>query len=179
MTVVKPKKINIGKVLLAWVIPLVILQTLSAQPQAPKSRPSVIVFVCQHGAAKSVIAAAYFNKLASERQLNFHAIARGVTPQPDVSPSTVEGLEKDGVPTSGQKPRALTREDLEHAVRVIAFCPLPAPLAKGHRVESLDVPSPMDAYETSRDAILARVRNLMDELASEEKKPATSARSKP
>lgn len=26
-----------------------------------------IVFVCEHGAAKSVIAAAYFNKLAAER----------------------------------------------------------------------------------------------------------------
>jgi len=40
------------------------------------------VFICEHGAAKSVIAAAYFNKLAAERHLNFHAIARGLTPQP-------------------------------------------------------------------------------------------------
>ena len=27
-----------------------------------------IIFVCQHGAAKSVIAASYFNKLAKERK---------------------------------------------------------------------------------------------------------------
>lgn len=179
MSVVKPEKIHGRKVLLAWAIPMVILQTLSAQAQTPKSRPDVIVFVCQHGAAKSVIAAAYFNKLAAERHLNFHAIARGVTPQPDVSPSTIEGLQKDGVPISKQKPQALTREDVEHAVRVIAFCPVPASLAKGHRVESLEVASAMDGYEALRDAILVRVKDLTDELASQEKKPASSARSEP
>jgi hypothetical protein len=33
----------------------------------PANSPS-IVFVCEHGAAKSVIATAYFNKLAAERR---------------------------------------------------------------------------------------------------------------
>ena len=45
---------------------------------------SKIVFVCEHGAAKSVIAVAYFNKLASEAKLEFHAIARGTNPDPEL-----------------------------------------------------------------------------------------------
>ena len=32
-----------------------------------------VVFVCEHGAAKSLIAAAYFNKLAGERGLSARA----------------------------------------------------------------------------------------------------------
>ena len=31
----------------------------------------LIIFVCEHGAAKSIIAAAYFNKYARERNLRF------------------------------------------------------------------------------------------------------------
>jgi protein-tyrosine-phosphatase len=35
--------------------------------------PPSIVFVCEHGAAKSLIATAYFNKLASERGMTVRA----------------------------------------------------------------------------------------------------------
>ena len=34
-----------------------------------------IVFVCEHGAAKSIIAAAYFNKLAREMSIDSRAVA--------------------------------------------------------------------------------------------------------
>lgn len=51
-----------------------------------------IVFVCEHGAALSVVAAAYFNKLAQDRHLNLHATARGTTPQKDIAVSAREGL---------------------------------------------------------------------------------------
>jgi protein-tyrosine-phosphatase len=39
-----------------------------------------IIFVCEHGAAKSVIAAAYFNRFAEQRGLNLRAAARGTNP---------------------------------------------------------------------------------------------------
>ncbi len=45
----------------------------------------IIVFVCEHGAAKSVIAATYFNKLANEKGLNLKAIARGTHPDQELS----------------------------------------------------------------------------------------------
>ena len=38
---------------------------------------SIVIFVCEHGAAKSILAAAYFNKLARESNLRLTAMARG------------------------------------------------------------------------------------------------------
>lgn len=99
--------------------------------QPAKSTAQTVVFVCEHGAAKSVIAAAYFNKLAAERHLNFHAVARGLTPQPELSTSAVAGLEKDGVPFAKEQPRRLSSEETRTAVRVVAFCPVPKGLAEG------------------------------------------------
>src|SRR5215813_9354941 len=43
----------------------------------PSSGDRAVVFVCEHGAAKSVIATAYFNKLAAERGLAYRATFRG------------------------------------------------------------------------------------------------------
>ena len=135
----------------------------SHQRQTSTSPPTVL-FVCEHGAAKSVIAAAYFDKLAAERHLNFRAIARGLTPQPDLSTAAMSSLEKDGVPVSEKKPRRLTLEESEAAVRVVAFCPIPKSLSP-KRVDSFDVPAPNNGYEASRDAILVHVKALLDQLA--------------
>lgn len=152
----------------SWTMIVMLIVPPSAWSQSrtsTQSSPPTIVFICQHGAAKSVIAAAYFNKLAAERHLNFRAIARGVTPQPGISASTIAGLQKDGVPSPNGKPQVLTREDVQQAARVIAFCPVPASLTNGHQVNSFDVPSPMEAYDQSRDAILVHVRELINQLA--------------
>jgi hypothetical protein len=54
-----------------------------------------VVFVCEHGAAKSVIAAAYFNKMAKERNLKYEAICRGNFPDSAVSQSAKQGLIQD------------------------------------------------------------------------------------
>jgi arsenate reductase (thioredoxin) len=127
-------------------------------------RPRTVVFVCEHGAAKSVIAAAYFNQLAAERHLPFHAIARGITPQSELSQSAMAGLRADGVAVANEKPRALTADDTRHAARIVAFCQVPASLRKGTRVEQHDVPAPGDGYAQSRSAILAQVKALVEKL---------------
>ena len=57
----------------------------------------IIFFVCEHGAAKSIIAAAYFNKLAKQTNSNVRAIARGTNPDSVLSPQTVAGLHADGL----------------------------------------------------------------------------------
>ena len=45
---------------------------------APESKPAgTILFVCEHGSAKSVVAAAHFNQIATARGLPFRAISRG------------------------------------------------------------------------------------------------------
>src|SRR5438067_2384523 len=73
------------------------LLVASAQgPPAPSTASAAIVFVCEHGAAKSVIATAYFNKLAAERGLPHRATFRGTSPQAELSERTVAALHADG-----------------------------------------------------------------------------------
>ena len=59
---------------------LLLAVALLAPMQTPSTTkaPSVI-FVCGHGAAKSVIATAYFNKLSAERGLPYRATFRGTS----------------------------------------------------------------------------------------------------
>src|SRR5262245_20474816 len=58
-----------------------------------------ILFVCEHGAAKSVIAAAYFDKLAKERGLNYRAVFRGTNPDLTLAAAAENGLKEDGIDT--------------------------------------------------------------------------------
>src|SRR5207247_1515616 len=60
----------------------------TASTRAAAADPTV-VFVCEHGAAKSVIATTYFNKIAAERGLRARAVYRGVNPQAELSVSAL------------------------------------------------------------------------------------------
>ena len=152
------------------------LCTTAAAAQQPKSenqiRPDTrnIVFVCEHGAALSVVAAAYFNKLAQEQHLNWHAVARGVTPQENLSVSAAAGLNKDGVATEVVKPQAVTQEDLNGADYVVTFLPLPENLKPKIPVESWDDVkwTPSD-YDKARNGILQYIHQLVPKLKAERK----------
>src|ERR1051326_8439723 len=75
----------------------------------PASTSPSVVFVCEHGAAKSVIATAYFNKLAAERGLPYRATFRGTSPQDALSVRAVAGLKEDGIDVpSGSLRRSAT-----------------------------------------------------------------------
>ena len=76
-----------------------------------------IVFVCEHGAAKSVIAAAYFNTLAAERGLRERAIYRGASPQAELSVATLKGLRDDGLSVPSTKPAAIKQRDFLNTLR--------------------------------------------------------------
>jgi len=126
---------------------------------------TTVVFVCEHGAARSVIAAAYFNHIAAERHLPYRAIARGVSPQENLSTATVKGLDDDGIPFDRTKPQALANNDLNGAVRIISFCPVPKALSGNLRVEEHDdVPDIRADYREARDRILEYVKQVIDDL---------------
>ena len=135
-----------------------------AQVAKHKTPPQpTIVFVCEHGAAKSVIAAAWFNKLAAEQHLPFRAIARGLTPQDDLSESAVAGLRRDGIAFPSDKPLPLTESDARNAARVVALGPLSTTPALGN-ADSFDVPAPKDGYNQLRDAIVSHVNAVLKDL---------------
>jgi arsenate reductase (thioredoxin) len=126
-----------------------------------------IVFVCEHGAAKSVIAAAYFNKLAAERGLRERAIYRGASPQAELSVATLKGLRDDGLSVPATKPASITAADVAAATHIFAIgCSLPAPASASGKAENwTDVPEVSDGYAASRDAIKRHVEQLLDQLA--------------
>jgi arsenate reductase len=132
--------------------------------QSAAPSPSVI-FVCEHGAAKSVIATAYFNKLATERGLPYRAAFRGTTPLDDLSVRAVEGLKADGVAIPSGKPTAISEADVSGATHIFAIgCTLPATAAKSGKARDwTDVPGDQ-GYAPMRDAIVRHVTALLDEL---------------
>ena len=123
---------------------------------------TTILFVCEHGAAKSVIAAAYFNKLASEKRLNLQAIARGTNPDKELIPKAVKGLMEDGLQSTETTPQKLLPVDIESAQRIITFCKLPEEYRLTAEIEQWDgVPPVSENYKIARDAILDHLTHLM------------------
>jgi len=156
---------------LTMVIALVSNANADTQGRDVRTRHStkkvpIIVFVCEHGAAKSVIAAAQFNKQARERSVRMRAIARGTNPDQRIAPAAARGLQTDGLAVGIEKPKRLSVSDVAGASHVIAMCELPeAYSTAGPRVEQWnDIPSVSDDYGRARDAIAEHVRLLLDKL---------------
>jgi len=141
-------------------------QTQSPVEARTKNR-SQIIFVCEHGAALSVVSAAYFNKIAKEEHLNLHAIARGTEPQPELSVSAREGLNADGVPFETTRPQRLSIKEAALARRIVTFTSLPAKYSSLVIVEKwTDVPPTADNYAGARNAILTHLHDLIRQLKS-------------
>lgn len=122
----------------------------------------VLLFVCEHGAAKSIIAAAHFSRFAQQMGLEVQAVARGTNPDQELSPQAVKGLSEDGLTPTESNPQALTPEDIQSAQRVVTFCNLPAEFLHGAGIEHWkDVPPVSEDYDRSRDAIVAHLKELM------------------
>jgi arsenate reductase (thioredoxin) len=144
------------------------IQAISTPQHSPE-----IVFVCEHGAAKSVIAAAWFNKLAAERGLRERATYRAASPQAELSVATLKGLREDGVALPTEKPAAISQGDVGSASHIFAIgCALPSHASSSGKAESwTDVPEVSDGYDASRDAIKRHVEQLIQQIQSR-KKPA-------
>jgi arsenate reductase len=131
-----------------------------------------ILMVCEHGNVKSLMAASYFNELASARHLPFHAIARGTAPNSStVPPPIIEGLRSDGFDVAGFHPAAVSAAEVAAAKRVILInTELAANLAVGSRPPEkwADVPAASVDYGAAREALKAHVRALLDQLAASE-----------
>src|SRR5262245_21250627 len=84
-------------------------------------QPTPVVFVCEHGSAKSLLGASLFNREATKRGLPYRAIARGVTPDAFVPTKLAAILKAEGFDVSGFKPERVSSTDLATATRVVAI----------------------------------------------------------
>ena len=128
--------------------------------------PRTVLFVCRHGAAKSVLAAAELRTLATDRRLRIGAEAAGLEPSADVSPAVVEALAEGGTEVNGLKPRRVSKSDIESAWRVITFNLEPSELpAVGSNVERWDdVPATSEDLEAARAVIGRHLERLVEAL---------------
>jgi len=133
--------------------------------EAPAVKRPRVLFVCLHGAAKSVVGAAHFRKLAAARGLAIDAAAAGTEPDAELGPKAVKGLAGEGLTAAPARPRPVTLYDLETASRVVSFGCNVVPKA-GVVVDQWDVPAISDGYEAARDRIVEKVERLVAELAA-------------
>src|SRR6185295_11953988 len=98
------------KFLIRWRETLVVLTlvfaTMLVTPAFP-GEPAVaqVLFVCEHGNVKSLMAASYFNQLAHERRLPYRAVSRGSAPDSTtVPPAIIDGLRKDVIDVASFHP---------------------------------------------------------------------------
>jgi hypothetical protein len=123
-----------------------------------------LLFVCQHGGAKSVVAASHFNRIAAEEGLPFAAVAAAAEePYDGVPPPVAEHLEQAGFSVRAFKPHHVTPEEIDAASRVITIgCDVP-----GAHEHWDDVPAASDDLEGSVAAIRRHVERLAQALAED------------
>jgi catechol 2,3-dioxygenase-like lactoylglutathione lyase family enzyme/protein-tyrosine-phosphatase len=135
-------------------------------PMTSPGRRSV-VFVCEHGSAKSVIAAAHFQRMADAAGLDVRAISRGTDPDPTFPPKAINGLARDGLRPLDDAPTRLSPEDLSGAMTVVSFCTLPDIYSYCGPLERWEgIPAVSDDYDTARRAIVQRIETLVEQLGS-------------
>jgi len=117
--------------------------------------PPTVLFVCEHGAAKSVIAAAEFNRIAEQRGLAWRATF------PSIAPPVAAALARDGLEVRGQ-PSLVTAAEVESATQVVAFA-VKLPHSSTDNIRDWnDVPSVSADLDTARKDIRRRVTLLLD-----------------
>ena len=149
----------------------VLASSLGMQSSPVTKKPPTILFMCPHGAAKSVLASAYFQRLAKERGLNVRVESAGTEPDPAVSPAVATHLTRQGYAVPVAKPRKVTSEEVAAADVVISIgCDLSAlPSPRGQLQRWDEVPALSEDFAAADEAIRRRVVALVEELLTAER----------
>ena len=128
-----------------------LVSSFAGVAQSASTGKKTIVFVCLHGVVNSQMAAAYFNKAASEHGLPYTAVSRGI----DLYPSVPVRLD------SANLPAALTAADAIGASKVLAFDAVPLERSGEATVTYWSgVPLGVNDYDAARDNIMRRIRGF-------------------
>ena len=126
--------------------------------------PQRVLFVCEHGSVKSLIAAEYFNQHAKARGLPFVAIARGTSPAP-IPKAVRAGLQPAGFDVAGFEPN---RSPLRKYLAYRGWFPdqdIGAQVGGRAVYAQWDhLPAVSEDFGRGRDAIVRRVDALIEEL---------------
>ncbi len=154
----------------AGLVALVVPRGLAAQ-RVPAPTDRTVLFVCEHGTVKSLLAKVLFEQYAQEIGLQMRAESRGTHADSIVPPWMLQALARDQVSLGAWSPRTLVSGDLATAAYVVSFdVPGDATAAaQSPRTQWDGLPSVTQDYAKGRDAIKARVHQLADSLKRAEK----------
>jgi protein-tyrosine-phosphatase len=123
-----------------------------------------VLFVCEHGAAKSVVAAAIYRQKAAELARSGSATARGTDPDAEIPAHVVAGLARHGLQPVDPQPRQLSGADVARAGLVVTFGVEPgAVISTSRRLRWDDIPAVSADFELPFEAIRASVEALFDD----------------
>ena len=121
-----------------------------------------VLIICEHGSAKSVIAAAHFDRLARERGAGANAASRGTHADATYPSHVLAGLAGEGLRPLDDSPQELAAEDFKGATHVITFCDISIPAQSNAKFYSWeDVPAVSDGYAPARDEIVRRIEAML------------------
>jgi protein-tyrosine-phosphatase len=122
-----------------------------------------ILFMCPHNAAKSVIAAAYFQR--EMKDLDFRVSSAGTDPSDSVSPAVATMLNLEGFDIHFPQPRLVTPQELQDAYLVVSMGCTSEELKVSHveywndiPMASLDLKGASAAIKQHVEQLAARLR---------------------
>jgi arsenate reductase (thioredoxin) len=127
-----------------------------------------VLFVCDHNAGRSQMAAGLLNKRAEGK---VHVRSAGSTPAAELNPRAVEAMLEIGIDISQEFPKPVSDEFVKAADVVITMgCGDACPIYPGKRYEDWELDDPagqdLQTVRRIRDEIDVRVRALVSELAA-------------
>lgn len=121
-----------------------------------------VLFLCPHGAAKSVIAAAMLNELARRRHLGITASSAGTEPDDEINPVAVETLMTRQLPMP-DAPQLVTKHHIERADIVVSLgCAIDKlPTRPGRWVDWSDAPAASEDIDGLCEMLTNRLESLL------------------
>lgn len=139
----------------------------ASPPAATVTVEAPVVFVCDHGSVKSLMAAALFDAAAARRGMALRALPRGANPDASVPAPIAAAMTQDGFDVVNFRPQALSERDVAGAARVIAIG-VDLSQHEGRAWAPItswnDVPPASVDYARTRDDLTRRIEALLDEL---------------
>jgi arsenate reductase (thioredoxin) len=128
--------------------------------------PRLVLFVCRHGAAKSVLASAELERIAEASGIDIKARAGGVEPDNEMAPAVLALLPDKASPIGAERPRRVTADDIQASWLTVTFNLEASALpARPRRTLAWnDVPSVSERPADARDVIDRHILELLESL---------------
>ena len=136
-----------------------------AQGQLAKDVPAIL-YLCNHNAGRSQMAAAFTAQLGQDQII---VMSAGSTPSAEVNAVAIQAMAELGIDLTQEYPKPITEEVIRDADVVITMgCGDACPVYPGKRYEDWELADPagqpIELVRDVRDGIEQRVRRLMAEL---------------